>query len=307
MPFPPSKSQPRGGNKSQTGDSGKELSPTGVPSKYFENGSTPKSKPKEENASLASITSTMQKCEISQPRLRWRLAIRMVLDRKYVFELANKDMERPYVVFMRERATRHFPSISVPQYLMLNSKQALLVSIIIQSILSLPYESRTRRHLDLLDDVLKRHSIIGKYTKELRFLLYDMMSYQVFPANKFITVQGREAQNQYLILTGIARLQSMPPVRKGVAMTSKKATDTANARQPISISFLSAGDSFGEFAAIKESEYRPQNVSVVAATQLHVLAFEKRLFSSIILDLENKFTEKQQWLNSLPGFKTLSR
>lgn len=82
------------------------------------------------------------------------------------------------------------------------------------------------------------------------------MYYQVFPANKFVTMQGRPVQNQYLLLNGIARLQTMPPVRKGVVITSKKMTDTVNSRQPISISFLSAGDAFGEYYSIKEQEFR---------------------------------------------------
>ena len=95
---------------------------------------------------------------------------------------------------------------------MLSTKSAMLNSMVIQEIISLPKIERTRRHLDILDELLRKHDIISKYTKELRYLLYDIMTYQVFPANKFVTIQGRLAKNQYLILNGIARNQTMPPV-----------------------------------------------------------------------------------------------
>jgi CRP-like cAMP-binding protein len=190
---------------------------------------------------------------------------------------------------------------------MLNAKHSLLITLIISSIMSIPVVERTKRHLETLDEYCRKYSIIGKYSKELRYLLYDSMTFQTFPANKFLTVQGRPSVNQYLILEGIARLQTMPPVRKTAGNPNKKVTDTANARQPITISFLSAGDAFGEFGMIREPEFRPQNISVVSASQIHVLVFEKEKMLNIINDLESKFTEKQLWLNGLPGFKNLPR
>jgi CRP-like cAMP-binding protein len=182
---------------------------------------------------------------------------------------------------------------------MLNTKHSLLITLIVSNIMEIPVVERTKKHLEILDEYLKKHTIMGKYTKELRFLLYDIMTLQTFPANKFVTVQGRPAQNQYLILDGIARFQTMPPVRKIMTgATNKKIMDTANARQPISLSFLTSGDSFGEFSIIKEQEFRPQNISIIAGTQLTVLAFDKGQMLQIVKDLEGKFTEKQVFSHS---------
>lgn len=62
---------------------------------------------------LATISATLAKCSATPAAIRWRLAIRLVLDRKYVFELPNKETERPFVVFTRERPTRYFPTIPI--------------------------------------------------------------------------------------------------------------------------------------------------------------------------------------------------
>ena len=283
-----------------------KMTPQGVPTRYFNANFINRNT---DNELLPLVLELSQKIKnISPIAIKWKLATRVLFDRQFISEISTLHDEKPASHFARVAYAREpvFPEIPMQQFVYLKIKYWTLCDIYIRNVVETKDCYKTRRMLDAMDEILKKLSCFGKFSRELRLQLCEAFTYQVFPRGTVIIKPADIAFSQYIILNGICRIKTIPQANKLQALYSSP-VDSKDSIKGQTISLLSSGDSFGEFSNIREIERRGLRHIFEAATELHVLRLEKSKFLKIIAELDNKFTEKQVWLSSTPAFKSLSR
>ncbi|KAJ3219064.1 hypothetical protein HK099_004831 [Clydaea vesicula] len=284
--------------------------PQGIPQNLFDPMLLNKSNDGEVNVifNLSLIKALQMKVNLSRAAVRWKLAMKLVQMRKHLEDVQSKE-EKPLITYLRnaQMTKEFFPDIAIPQFVMLKAKYDLLAMAVIKQILDLPLELRSKRYQESLDEILKKFTSIGKYRKDLRFQLYDVCKLEKFQKGTLIIAPTNTATSFYLILSGVCKICTIPRGRKLQALyppqyqnyQSNLDVEALEKNQhkntPITVSFLCAGDTIGEFQTIKELERRSPRIKIETLTETEVLRIDKD-------DLE-----KQQWLHTVSSFRSLPR
>jgi hypothetical protein len=145
--------------------------------------------------------------------------------------------------------------------------------------------------------------------------LYDICHFEVHPKHSIFIKPSTVETSWYIILSGFCRVHYITNKRLGgntyhdgkfvSGVPIHKNVSSHN--QFVLPSILSAGESFGDFVSVKDTERRSTSTAVQSMSLVTVLRIDKDDFWDAIMTLEARFMDKQQWLVTLPGFKDLSR